>query len=43
MEFAPTQGVKAPAGSVATIEDWAVGYVRRHPLAAVTTVGEQFV
>ncbi|TGD85184.1 ABC transporter permease [Mycolicibacterium sp. CH28] len=28
---------------VEAIEDWAVGYVRRHPLAALTTVGEQFV
>ncbi|MEC4833597.1 MULTISPECIES: MlaE family ABC transporter permease [Mycobacteroides] len=43
VELASAHGVKAPAGSVATIEDWAVGYVRRHPLAAVTTVGEQFV
>ena len=25
------------------IEDWAVGYVKRHPLASLTTVGEQFV
>ena len=28
---------------VEAIEQWAVGYVRRHPLAALTTVGEQFV
>jgi phospholipid/cholesterol/gamma-HCH transport system permease protein len=28
---------------VEAIEDWAVGYIRRHPLAALTTVGEQFV
>jgi phospholipid/cholesterol/gamma-HCH transport system permease protein len=25
------------------IEDWATGYVRRHPLASLTTVGDQFV
>lgn len=25
------------------IEDWAVGYVKRHPLASLATVGEQFV
>ncbi|AQT79311.1 ABC transporter [Mycolicibacterium litorale] len=28
---------------IEAIEDWAVGYVRRHPLAALATVGEQFV
>lgn len=25
------------------IRDWTVGYVKRHPLASLTTVGEQFV
>ena len=28
---------------VIAIQDWSVGYVRRHPLASLTTVGEQFV
>jgi phospholipid/cholesterol/gamma-HCH transport system permease protein len=28
---------------VAAIEDWATGYVRRHPMAAISTVGDQFV
>lgn len=26
-----------------TIEDWTSGYIRRHPLAALATVGDQFV
>jgi len=28
---------------VAAIRNWSVGYVKRHPLASLTTVGEQFV
>ncbi|MGO9102983.1 MAG: MlaE family ABC transporter permease [Mycobacterium sp.] len=28
---------------VNAIQDWTVGYVKRHPLASLTTVGEQFV
>ena len=28
---------------VAAIRNWSVGYVKRHPVAALTTVGEQFV
>jgi phospholipid/cholesterol/gamma-HCH transport system permease protein len=28
---------------VEVIENWTVGYVKRHPLASLTTVGEQFV
>lgn len=28
--------------NIGTIEDWCIGYLRRHPLAAVNTVGEQF-
>ncbi|WP_238159056.1 ABC transporter permease [Mycobacterium sp. MFM001] len=32
----------APDG-VAAIEEWTAGYVRRHPLASLTTVGEQYV
>ncbi len=33
---------RGPDG-VEAIEDWAVGYVKRHPIASLTTVGEQFV
>ncbi|ETB10200.1 yrbE family protein, YrbE5A [Mycobacterium avium subsp. silvaticum ATCC 49884] len=28
---------------VAAIRNWSVGYVKRHPVASLTTVGEQFV
>jgi phospholipid/cholesterol/gamma-HCH transport system permease protein len=30
-------------GGVQVIENWTVGYVKRHPLASLATVGEQFV
>ncbi|MCV7217631.1 ABC transporter permease [Mycobacterium crocinum] len=30
-------------GGVEVIENWTVGYVKRHPLASLRTVGEQFV
>jgi phospholipid/cholesterol/gamma-HCH transport system permease protein len=33
----------APNSGTAAIQDWSVGYVHRHPLAALTTVGDQFV
>ncbi|GFG87437.1 hypothetical protein MALGJ_41130 [Mycolicibacter algericus] len=32
-----------PLDGVAAIGDWTVGYVNRHPLASLTTVGEQCV
>jgi phospholipid/cholesterol/gamma-HCH transport system permease protein len=33
-----------PSGDgVKAIQDWCAGYARRHPLASLTTVGEQFV
>ena len=32
-----------PLDGTAAIQDWSVGYVKRHPLASLTTVGEQFV
>lgn len=41
--------VTAPAGQVAAedgaavIQDWATGYVKRHPLESLSTVGEQFM
>ncbi|MEC9325318.1 MAG: ABC transporter permease [Actinomycetota bacterium] len=33
----------APDAGVQEITDWAGGYVSRHPLASLTTVGDQFV
>ncbi|EID16171.1 MlaE family ABC transporter permease [Mycolicibacterium phlei] len=33
----------ARSESVGAIGDWAGGYVKRHPLAALSTIGEQFV
>lgn len=32
-----------PERGIDAIEDWATGYARRHPLASLTTVGDQFV
>ncbi|CAM4366278.1 putative phospholipid ABC transporter permease protein MlaE [Mycobacterium basiliense] len=34
---------EGPSDGVDAIGDWAVGYIKRHPLASLTTVGEQFV
>ncbi len=34
---------RAPGTGVQDITDWASGYVARHPLVALTTVGDQFV
>ncbi|HLR99240.1 MAG TPA: ABC transporter permease, partial [Mycolicibacillus parakoreensis] len=31
------------ADGVGAIEDWSAGYVRRHPVASLKTVGEQYV
>lgn len=33
---------RAPEG-VATIQEWSTGYVVRHPLASLTTLGEQYI
>lgn len=33
----------APTSGTSAIQDWSVGYVHRHPLAALATVGDQFV
>ncbi|GBG37582.1 MlaE family ABC transporter permease [Mycobacterium montefiorense] len=33
----------AQQDGVVAIGDWSVGYIKRHPLASLTTVGEQFV
>ena len=38
----PSKGT-APDAGVQEITDWAGGYVSRHPLASLTTVGDQFV
>lgn len=40
----PAESRDAGGGDGLTaIQDWSVGYVKRHPLASLTTVGEQFV
>ena len=39
----PDDQVDGPLDGAAAIQDWSVGYVKRHPLASLTTVGEQFV
>lgn len=38
-----TQGEAPGTDGVAAIEQWSTGYVKRHPLASLTTVGEQYV
>jgi len=43
---APTERGSHGAGrqdGIGDIEDWATGYVKRHPLASLATVGDQFV
>ena len=39
----PDDQLDGQLDGMATIQDWSVGYVKRHPLASITTVGEQFV
>lgn len=39
----PSTVATPPPGGVKVIENWTVGYVKRHPLASLTTVGDQFV
>jgi phospholipid/cholesterol/gamma-HCH transport system permease protein len=44
--IAGADGVHEPtatASGTSVISDWSVGYVQRHPLASLATVGEQFV
>ncbi|WP_019346761.1 ABC transporter permease, partial [Mycolicibacterium conceptionense] len=36
------EGVE-PERGIDAIENWATGYARRHPMASLTTVGDQFV
>lgn len=38
-----TSGGVSGGRGVQVAQDWAQGYVRRHPLASLTTVGDQFV
>ncbi|WP_024447588.1 MlaE family ABC transporter permease [Mycolicibacterium iranicum] len=38
-----TSGGVSGGQGVQVAQDWAQGYVRRHPLASLTTVGDQFV
>ena len=43
-EAGPDDGPRdGPLSGTAAIQDWSVGYVKRHPLASLATVGEQFV
>lgn len=39
----PVHDGRAPGDGVDAIAGWAGGYVKRHPLASLSTVGEQFV
>ena len=39
----PALVVDRGSDGIDAIEDWTIGYVKRHPLASLTTVGEQFV
>ncbi|MCX2933553.1 ABC transporter permease [Mycobacterium sp. CVI_P3] len=39
----PSAVVADTPSGVAAIENWTTGYVKRHPLASLATVGEQFV
>ncbi|CAA0110622.1 putative phospholipid ABC transporter permease protein MlaE [Mycolicibacterium vanbaalenii] len=43
VDHPPTRGGRALGGGVDEIVGWADGYVRRHPLASLSTVGDQFV
>ncbi|OHU64952.1 MlaE family ABC transporter permease [Mycobacteroides chelonae] len=36
-------GQLAPEDGAAAIQNWATGYVKRHPLASLSTIGEQFM
>lgn len=40
---APSAPPPTPPEGLAAIEQWGAGYARRHPLASLTTVGEQYV
>lgn len=38
-----TAALTTPLDGVAAIRNWSVGYLKHHPVASLTTVGEQFV
>jgi phospholipid/cholesterol/gamma-HCH transport system permease protein len=42
-ELQPPSVAATRTGGVEVIENWSVGYVKRHPLASLATVGDQFV
>ncbi len=42
-ERPPSSVTEPEPGGVEAIENWTVGYVKRHPLASLATVGDQFV
>ncbi|BBX09915.1 MlaE family ABC transporter permease [Mycolicibacterium aichiense] len=42
-ESFPSAGAAANPEAVNVVGEWTVGYVKRHPLASLTTVGDQFV
>lgn len=39
----PASDRDGPGNGIGAIEDWSAGYIRRHPLASLTTVGDQFI
>jgi phospholipid/cholesterol/gamma-HCH transport system permease protein len=39
----PDDQLDGQLDGVAAIQNWSVGYIKRHPVASLTTVGEQFV
>ncbi len=41
--FRPAFGHETSGGGAQQIADWASGYIARHPLASLATVGDQFV
>ncbi|ORW00981.1 MlaE family ABC transporter permease [Mycobacterium kyorinense] len=41
--LAVDRGTDVAPDGVAAIEEWTAGYIRRHPLASLATVGEQYV
>jgi phospholipid/cholesterol/gamma-HCH transport system permease protein len=42
-EREPSSVAASTPGGAEVIENWTVGYVKRHPLASLATVGDQFV
>ncbi len=42
-EESPSSGAVANPRAVDVVGGWTLGYVKRHPLASLATVGDQFV